>query len=61
MSTTAQRLMDVAEKLFAEHGNEGTTLRAVVDAAGVNLSSVKSTTTRRTACCVRSSRGRWRR
>lgn len=39
--TTAERLMDVAEKLFAEHGYEGTTLRAVVDVAGVNLSSVK--------------------
>lgn len=39
--TTAARLMDVAEKLFAEHGYEGTTLRAVVDIAGVNLSAVK--------------------
>jgi AcrR family transcriptional regulator len=38
---TAERLMDVAEQLFAEHGYEGTTLRAVVSIAGVNLSAVK--------------------
>jgi AcrR family transcriptional regulator len=38
---TAERLMDVAEQLFAEHGYEGTTLRAVVNIAGVNLSAVK--------------------
>ncbi len=38
---TAERLMDVAEGLFAEHGYEGTTLRAVVHLAGVNLSAVK--------------------
>jgi len=38
---TAERLMDVAEQLFAEHGYEGTTLRAVVGIAEVNLSAVK--------------------
>lgn len=38
--TTKEQLITVAERLFAEHGFAGTTLRNVVSEAGVNLASV---------------------
>ncbi|NJL01558.1 MAG: TetR/AcrR family transcriptional regulator [Spirulinaceae cyanobacterium SM2_1_0] len=37
---TKQQILDVAEELFATHGFTGTTLRAIVGAAGVNLAAV---------------------
>ncbi len=35
-----QRLLDVAEELFGEHGFEGTTVREIAAAAGCNIASV---------------------
>jgi AcrR family transcriptional regulator len=40
MTDTKQKIMDAAEKLFAELSVEGASLRAITDAAGVNLGSV---------------------
>lgn len=37
---TKERILDVAEALFAENGYSGTSLRAVTAAAGTNLASV---------------------
>ncbi len=34
---TAERLLDTAERLFAEHGFDGVGMRALADVAGVNL------------------------
>ncbi|OEU76599.1 MAG: hypothetical protein BA869_12035 [Desulfuromonadales bacterium C00003107] len=39
-STTKQRLLDVAEKLFADSGYHCTSLRKITAEAGVNLASV---------------------
>jgi AcrR family transcriptional regulator len=39
-SVTAERLLEVAEVLFAEHGFEGTSMRMITAAAGVNLAAV---------------------
>ena len=38
-SSTRERLLDAAERLFAERGFEGASIRAVTDAAGVSVSS----------------------
>jgi AcrR family transcriptional regulator len=37
---TKQQIINVAERLFAEHGFAGTTLRNVISEAGVNLAAV---------------------
>jgi AcrR family transcriptional regulator len=37
---TRQRLLDAAERLFAEHGFEGTSMRALTTQAGTNLAAV---------------------
>ncbi|MDP7449002.1 MAG: TetR family transcriptional regulator, partial [Candidatus Latescibacteria bacterium] len=37
---TRVRLLDAAEGLFAGHGLDGTSLRAITSAANVNLASV---------------------
>jgi AcrR family transcriptional regulator len=37
---TKQRILDAAEQLFAEHGFDGASLRAITTAAGVNLAAV---------------------
>lgn len=37
---TRDRILDAAERLFAEHGFDGTSLRQITDAAGVNLAAV---------------------
>lgn len=39
-STTKERLLDTAEKLFAENGITGTSLRAIIKEAGVNTAAV---------------------
>ena len=39
-ATTTERILDAAERLFADHGFEGTSIRAIVDAAKVNLASI---------------------
>ena len=38
--TTKDKILDVAEALFAEHGFNDTSLRAITSKAGVNLASV---------------------
>jgi AcrR family transcriptional regulator len=40
MTDTKTRILDVAQKLFAEHGFDATSLRAITKEAGVNLASV---------------------
>jgi len=40
MITTKERILDAAERLFAEHGYDGTSLRAITASAGANLASV---------------------
>jgi AcrR family transcriptional regulator len=40
MNHTAQELIDVATALFAEHGYDATSIRAITDVAGVNLGAV---------------------
>lgn len=37
---TKERILEVAERLFAERGLDGTSMRDITDAAGVNLASV---------------------
>jgi AcrR family transcriptional regulator len=37
---THERILNAAEKLFAQHGHDGTTLREITKAAGVNLAAV---------------------
>src|SRR5205807_225879 len=37
---TKQRILDSAERLFAEHGFEGTSLRAIIADAKVNLAAI---------------------
>lgn len=39
-SNTQDRILDAAEVLFAEHGYDGTSLRAITGAAGVNVAAV---------------------
>lgn len=39
-SDTKQRILDTAERLFAENGYAGTSLRTIIAAAGVNLAAV---------------------
>lgn len=39
-STTRDRILDAAEQLFAEHGFDGTSIREVTRAAGVNVAAV---------------------
>jgi AcrR family transcriptional regulator len=38
--TTKERILDAAERLFAERGFDGTSLRAITTEAGVNLAAV---------------------
>lgn len=40
MPATKGKILDAAEKLFAELGIDGASLRAITDAAGVNLGSI---------------------
>lgn len=40
MSDTRDKILDTAEKLFADLGVDGASLRAITDAAGVNLGSI---------------------
>jgi AcrR family transcriptional regulator len=40
MSDTKQKILDAAERLFAERGYSGTSLRQIIAEAGVNLASV---------------------
>jgi AcrR family transcriptional regulator len=40
MLGTRERILDTAERLFAEHGYSGTSLRSIIAAAGVNLAAV---------------------
>ena len=37
---TRRQIMDVAERLFAEHGLSGISLRSIVAEAGVNLAAI---------------------
>ena len=37
---TKQRILDVAERMFADHGFEGTSLRGIIAEAAVNLAAV---------------------
>ena len=37
---TRTKILDAAERLFAEHGYSGTSVRAITDLAGVNLAAV---------------------
>jgi AcrR family transcriptional regulator len=39
-TTTRDRILDAAESLFANHGFEGASIRAIVDAAKVNLAAI---------------------
>src|SRR5215813_6833724 len=39
-TNTQSRVLDSAERLFAEHGFEGASIRAIVEAAKVNLAAV---------------------
>lgn len=40
MQNTKDRILDTAERLFAEHGYDATSLRAITREAGVNLAAV---------------------
>ena len=40
MIDTKQRILDTAERLFAEHGYAGTSMRQVIADAGVNLAAI---------------------
>ena len=37
---TTERILDAAERLFADHGFEGTSIRDIVDSAKVNLAAI---------------------
>src|SRR5215468_3830476 len=37
---TTERILDSAERLFADHGFEGASIRAIVEGASVNLAAV---------------------
>ena len=37
---TRQKILDAAEKLFARHGFESTSLRSIIASAGVNLAAI---------------------
>jgi AcrR family transcriptional regulator len=39
-SNTRERILDAAEKLFARHGFESTSLRSIIASAGVNLAAI---------------------
>ncbi|KOO11803.1 TetR family transcriptional regulator, partial [Vibrio xuii] len=39
-NSTKEKILDVAEALFAEHGFKDTSLRTITSKAGVNLASV---------------------
>ena len=39
-SNTRQKILDAAEKLFARHGFESTSLRSIIASAGVNLAAI---------------------
>ena len=39
-AATTERIMDAAERLFADHGFEGTSIRDIVEAAQVNLAAI---------------------
>src|SRR5436853_4419176 len=39
-AATTERIMDAAERLFADHGFEGTSIRDIVEAAKVNLAAI---------------------
>jgi len=41
MSSTAERILSVATKLFAERGYDGTSVRAICGAAGANVNAIK--------------------
>src|SRR5881394_1001582 len=38
--TTRERILDAAERLFAEHGFDGTSIRGIVEHADVNLAAI---------------------
>ncbi len=40
MASTREKLLDVAGKLFAEHGYDGTSVRDIIGAANVNLGAI---------------------
>lgn len=40
MTDTKERILDTAERAFAEHGFAGTSLRSIIAEAGVNLAAV---------------------
>jgi AcrR family transcriptional regulator len=40
MTETQGKILDAAERLFAEHGYAGTSLRQIIAAAGVNLAAI---------------------
>jgi AcrR family transcriptional regulator len=40
LSDTRTQILDAAERLFAEHGFRGTSVRAITDLAGANLAAV---------------------
>jgi len=40
VNDTKERILDTAERLFAEHGYAATSLRSIIAAAGVNLAAV---------------------
>lgn len=40
MNDTKERILDTAERLFAEHGYAATSLRSIIAGAGVNLAAV---------------------
>src|ERR1043165_9284312 len=37
---TTERILDAAERLFADHGFEGTSIRSIVNLADVNLAAI---------------------
>jgi len=39
-TSTRELILDSAERLFAQHGHDNTSMRQITGAAGVNLSAV---------------------
>src|SRR5919197_936282 len=39
-TSTKERILDAAERLFANHGFEGASIRTIVEAAKVNLAAI---------------------